>query len=400
MCIIIDSLTPENAFVNTADQRIDPDNPFRNPTQEPQYAPDYTAIVPQIAIPGCRLPLLPSRKEKTTIRRYYTLAGLLLFLQYTLAGAVANLVYMLGTLLLRFVDSHALDGSLPANYSSIAQSYLSDSSIEIGSNLLGFFLSNMVVFFIGCKVSKLKPMSFFRDRDLSVPTVLRYCLLGLFIQFAAAKAIDIAESLLGSHNPLLSSPDFSMGDSPTKLLLTVLYSCLIAPITEELVFRGVFLKNMSRVSQRFGIFMSAFFFALAHQNLPQGVLAFFLGILLGYITIKHNSLVPAIIVHFTVNVTSMVFTRLSEIAPVSADKVFMLVTLIIFVLGLIMLIYTATTEHLPEDTPFQKMRCGRVALGSWGLWLAGVLHIGMMTFPTLLAWLSDIFLEGWLYVSL
>lgn len=332
---------------------------------------------------------MPSQKEKKTIRRYYTLAGLLLFLQYTLAGAVANFVYMLGMLLLRMVDNNALGGSLPENYSSIAQSYLSDSSIEIGANLLGFFLSNLAVFFIGCKVSRIKPSSFFRNRDLTIPSILRYCSLGWFIQFTAAKAIDLLESFLGSQHPLLSTPDFSIGDSPTKLLLTVLYSCLIAPITEELVFRGIFLKNMSRVSQRFGIFMSAFFFALAHQNLPQGILAFFLGILLAYITIKHNSLVPAIIVHFAVNATSTLFSCLSDMAPASADKLFALLTLLIIVFGLILLIYTASTEQLPEDTPFQKMRCGRVALGAWGLWLAGILHIGMMCFSSLIAWLND-----------
>lgn len=393
MCCNIETLSHigDTAYVNGINQPIDPFDPFRNPTQETDYTPDYTEIVPQIRISGCRLPLSPSKREKTAIRRYFTLAGLLAFFDFAFAALIANVLFMAAIFLLQLIDAHALEGELPGNYMQIAQQYLSDSSVEMASNLLGFFISNVTVFFLGCKLTRIRPMSFFQDRDITLPSVLRYCVLGLFIQFGAGYGVDYIGSLLREDNPLFSAPDMTMGDSPTKLLVTILYTCLIAPITEELVFRGVFLKNMSRVSQRFGIFTSALFFALAHQNVPQGVLAFFLGILLGYITIKHNSLVPAMIVHFTVNVTSMLFTRLYEMAPNSADKLFTLVTVIVCVLGMIMLIYTLSTERLPDDTPFQKIRCAPLAWTSWGLWLAALLHLGMMALTALMNRFTEAF---------
>ncbi len=334
------------------------------------------------------MPYMPSSREKKSIRRYYNIAGLLAFFDFSFASLLASLIYMAAMLVLQLIDGLTLNGNLPENYSSIAQQYLSDSSVEMAANLLGFFISNVTVFFLGCKLTRLTPMSFFRDRDIKVPTILRYCALGLFIQFFAGYLVDYIGSLLKEDNPLFSSPDMSTGNSPTKLMVTILYACLIAPITEELVFRGIFLKNMSRVSQRFGIFTSALFFALAHQNIPQGILAFMLGILLGYITIKHNSLVPSMIVHFVVNITSIVFTQLDQIAPVSADKLFTLVSVIIFVLGAIMLIYTLATERLPDDTPFQKIRCTPVAISAWGLWLAALTHIGIMSMTMLLSMLQ------------
>lgn len=342
------------------------------------YAPDYAEIVPQIRIAGCRLPYIPSSHEKKSIRRYYNLAGLLAFLDFALAAFLASAISLGATILLQFVDLFALKGQLPENYSSIAQQYLNDSSIMIAANLLGFLISNVTVFFLGCKLSRLQPMSFFRDRNIKPLSVLRYCALGLFIQFFAGYLVDAIGSLLKEDNYLFYTPDFSTGTSTTKLMVTVLYTCLVAPITEELVFRGIIMKNLSRVSQRFGIFVSALLFALAHENIPQGVLAFLLGILLGYITIKHNSLVPAMIVHFVVNVTSTIFTQLDQIAPSSADKLFTLVSIMIFILGVIMLLYTLATERLPDDTPFQRIRCMPVAIGAWGLWLAALLHIGMM----------------------
>lgn len=377
-CVPIEKLSPENAYVNLPTQKIDADNPFCNPTQEADYSPDYAEIVPQIRIAGCRLPYIPSSREKKSIRKYYNLAGLLAFLDFALAAFLASAISLGASIILQLVDRFALDGQLPENYSAIAQQYLNDSSIMMAANLLGFLISNVTVFFLGCKLSRLHPMSFFRDRDMKLSSILRYCALGLFIQFFTGNLVDIIGSLLKEDRFLFYTPDFSTGTSTTKLVVTVLYTCLIAPITEELIFRGIILKNMSRVSQRFGIFTSALLFALAHENMPQGVLALILGILLGYITIKHNSLVPAIIVHFVVNVTSTIFTQLSQIAPLSADRLQTLVSIIICILGIIVLLYTLATERLPDDTPYQKIRCTPVAVRAWGLWLAILLHIGMM----------------------
>lgn len=377
-CVPIEKLSPENAYVNLPTQKIDADNPFCNPTQEADYSPDYAEIVPQIRIAGCRLPYIPSSREKKSIRKYYNLAGLLAFLDFALAAFLASAISLGASIILQLVDRFALDGQLPENYSAIAQQYLNDSSIMMAANLLGFLISNVTVFFLGCKLSRLHPMSFFRDRDMKLSSILRYCALGLFIQFFTGDLVDIIGSLLKEDRFLFYTPDFSTGTSTTKLVVTVLYTCLIAPITEELIFRGIILKNMSRVSQRFGIFTSALLFALAHENVPQGVLALILGILLGYITIKHNSLVPAIIVHFVVNVTSTIFTQLSQIAPLSADRLQTLVSIIICILGIIVLLYTLATERLPNDTPYQKIRCTPVAVRAWGLWLAILLHIGMM----------------------
>lgn len=377
-CVPIEKLSPENAYVNLPTQKIDADNPFCNPTQEADYSPDYAEIVPQIRIAGCRLPYIPSSREKKSIRKYYNLAGLLAFLDFALAAFLASAISLGASIILQLVDRFALDGQLPENYSAIAQQYLNDSSIMMAANLLGFLISNVTVFFLGCKLSRLHPMSFFRDRDMKLSSILRYCALGLFIQFFTGDLVDIIGSLLKEDRFLFYTPDFSTGTSTSKLVVTVLYTCLIAPITEELIFRGIILKNMSRVSQRFGIFTSALLFALAHENMPQGVLALILGILLGYITIKHNSLVPAIIVHFVVNVTSTIFTQLSQIAPLSADRLQTLVSIIICILGIIVLLYTLATERLPDDTPYQKIRCTPVAVRAWGLWLAILLHIGMM----------------------
>ena len=94
-----------------------------------------------------------------------------------------------------------------------------------------------------------------------------------------------------------------MGKTGLGIAIMTIYSCLIAPITEELFFRGTLMKIFSKSNQRFGIVISAVFFGLAHGNLPQFMLAFLLGLFLGHIDMRHNSIVPSVVVHIFINST-------------------------------------------------------------------------------------------------
>ncbi len=77
---------------------------------------------------------------------------------------------------------------------------------------------------------------------------------------------------------------------------------VLAPLLEELLFRGVvlhgFLKNY-RPSH--AIIASALLFAIIHGNLAQGLGAFFIGLVIGWIYWKTQSIIPGIIIHFVNN---------------------------------------------------------------------------------------------------
>lgn len=371
-------------YINRADEPIDPHNPFKNPTEVHEYATDYSEIVPQIALKGCRIPLIPSHTERGKIRKFYTLAGLLAAFDFYLATILVMIMYYVVGIAQNAVDKSLLDGALPKNYADIQQRFFGDTSIEIGINLLAFLIANTVVFLIGSKLSHIRLSDYFQDNEFEFTKILRYVFIGLFIQLIMGFAADFVQKILDSFGHTMYVPDFSTGTSPTKILLTVLYGCLVAPITEELVFRGVVLKNLSRVSQRFGIFLSALFFALAHENIPQGLLAFVLGIFLAYITIENNSLVPAMIVHFCVNTVNTVFSVLAENEAFPLDSVYGLYFLLILALGTAALFYTVLTERLPSDNPHQSFRGITIALSSVGIWLFFVTHIGAMLFATLI----------------
>ncbi|MDE7288906.1 MAG: CPBP family intramembrane metalloprotease, partial [Oscillospiraceae bacterium] len=84
------------------------------------------------------------------------------------------------------------------------------------------------------------------------------------------------------------------------------YACLLGPVLEELLYRGVLLQSMRKYNERFAIFLSAGIFGLMHENYQQFILGFLLGIPLAVIAVKYNSLIPSIITHIIVNTTASV----------------------------------------------------------------------------------------------
>lgn len=73
---------------------------------------------------------------------------------------------------------------------------------------------------------------------------------------------------------------------------------VVAPVIEELIFRGLILQGFRRNYNGFvAVFMSALLFALFHLNPWQFPATFILGMLLGWIVLKTNSILLAILGH-------------------------------------------------------------------------------------------------------
>ena len=92
-------------------------------------------------------------------------------------------------------------------------------------------------------------------------------------------------------------------------LFTILASVVLAPVGEEFLCRGITLNYAKKGFSHFAFAncLQAFIFALIHLNFIQGVYAFAIGLFLGYLRESYDSLLPCIILHFTVNVFSTFF---------------------------------------------------------------------------------------------
>lgn len=92
------------------------------------------------------------------------------------------------------------------------------------------------------------------------------------------------------------------------LISLVLFGIIIAPVIEEIIFRG-FLQTTLRNSfgGRYAIVISAALFAGVHMDLFAFLQIFILGMLLGYLYERTQTLAASIIVHVLHNSLTLVF---------------------------------------------------------------------------------------------
>ena len=88
--------------------------------------------------------------------------------------------------------------------------------------------------------------------------------------------------------------------------------CILAPLAEEVIFRGAVLRTMLEHwegNKRWtAIVISALLFALAHMNPAQMPHAFLLGLLIGWLYERSRSLIPCVILHCTNNTIAYLLT--------------------------------------------------------------------------------------------
>lgn len=91
----------------------------------------------------------------------------------------------------------------------------------------------------------------------------------------------------------------------------LLYSVILAPIGEELIFRGTTM-HLARRALPFWLanLMQAFLFGFFHMNWIQGIYAFVLGLILGFVCEKGGSIYYSILLHILFNFWGTVISDL------------------------------------------------------------------------------------------
>ena len=87
---------------------------------------------------------------------------------------------------------------------------------------------------------------------------------------------------------------------------------ILVPLVEELVFRGAILKSLLQWCNKpwAAIAISAFLFAAAHMNPAQVPHAFIIGLLLGWLYYRTNSIIPGMAYHWINNSVAYVIYHL------------------------------------------------------------------------------------------
>ncbi len=95
----------------------------------------------------------------------------------------------------------------------------------------------------------------------------------------------------------------------------LLAAILIAPIVEEVLFRGIILKGLlenAKYSPNKGILISAILFSIIHFNFIQIFSSLSIGLLLGYYFYKTRSLTGAVLLHFIANMSILLCSYVNK----------------------------------------------------------------------------------------
>ena len=148
----------------------------------------------------------------------------------------------------------------------------------------------------------------------SISTKLVFYGIGLGILLFVSGGIGyfLSQKVLGLSLSQEATQVF--GKAPEYLWLFTL-TMILTIISEEILFRGIFLEELNRDLPAFGaILISALCFSLFHLNSFNAISSFIYGIGLATVTLRTGSLWSAFIGHFVVNLTGIVMFILINIS--------------------------------------------------------------------------------------
>ena len=125
--------------------------------------------------------------------------------------------------------------------------------------------------------------------------------------------------------------------------------CLLAPIGEELIFRGAVLKKLLAWKPQHRwlmIMLSALLFAMAHMNPAQFIHPFLIGLLLGWMYERTGSIIPGIAYHWANNTAAFLLTRIYQAPDITITQILGSHSRALMAVGFSMLIFIPAVYQL------------------------------------------------------
>ena len=151
----------------------------------------------------------------------------------------------------------------------------------------------------------------------------------------AGVAPDLFEQYSKSIEPLVSNQN---------IILQILAVGIMAPLIEEIIFRGLIFNNLKKnIPIPAALVIQALLFGIVHLNIIQGSYAFVVGIILGLFVLWSNSLFLPVAVHMGMNLSGIVLSEFGE-GISNTGSMFMLIISFILVPVCMLFLYFKTRE--------------------------------------------------------
>lgn len=164
--------------------------------------------------------------------------------------------------------------------------------------------------------------------------ILGLLLLMIGMQYISTYIVNLVAAINPAWLTTYESLMESIGFGDLSLIL-VIYSVIIAPISEELIFRGVTMSYAARIMPFWlANILQAFLFGVFHGNVVQGAYAFVVGLFCGYVCHRGGSIYLAMLFHFLFNLWG---TFMSANAIYSGDSILLHILVFLISAGIALL---------------------------------------------------------------
>ena len=196
-----------------------------------------------------------------------------------------------------------------------------------GAGILSLFLDLSIVLIVGQIIVIVPVLLWIAIRRLSLQTTLRLhpislrtalwsVLIGLACWPVVAGMATLLDQLLSRIGPYPATP---LPQNLTESAMYALTFIVLAPLTEEPIYRGFILQAWLRRGKWVGIVVSGILFGLLHSQIAPLLPLTFFGIVLGILAYRGGSVLSSILAHASYNAAATLFVVLPSLQETQAE---------------------------------------------------------------------------------
>lgn len=324
------------------------------------------------------------KKEKHSLFLNASKLGALLILYNIFNWLFAQLYWVLAYI--RYSGKVSFDLMLVRDYLANEQAQAAKSTeFLMTGNLFVVAMSVLALVLIAQFLMGVKIFDMLRPYKEAPIQGIKWLPTCLVVNIIMGMIVSIIVGMLNQQGVTVPDVDFSITEpSAYAVIIQLVYVCLIGPVCEELVYRGLILKLLLPYGKGLAIFFSALAFGLMHGNIEQALPAFVGGLVWAMIVAKYDSIVPTIILHIINNTFASVLDIGDAINWSGAENFYTAAQIVFMFLGfygLIVLIRGLINETRQTEPPCSlavSVRYRTVALNVFMLVYFAYILLGYM----------------------
>lgn len=262
-------------------------------------------------------------------------------------------------------------------YDRYQQSFLFQNAFSIIS---GEIIRVLLLFGIMAVINRKKYESdIVPSKKISFGKTVLWVGFGMLCCSLANYLVSIVIAIFGTFGYQLKQYDMLEPNSVFACVLAAFSTAVIPAVCEEFAMRCCALGLVKKYGKAFGVVSISMIFGLMHGNVIQFVFATACGLVLGYVTVKTESIVPAVLIHGFNNgmsvVNSIVIYAFGEEASKYSLASIMIFWIVVGIICTVILFVKKQFKHAENNQPQMFFR------NSFGSKLASFFFVPGMIIP-------------------